>query len=323
MFRHLAECQEGEDGGVHARFYQNSKLIDKPGEILLLTTAYEWKQGVGFLNLEKELEPMTELELGLEERLRILEHPDEGMSHVVGGASSGARRDIQRAQKNPEMRIMIGDWVVIRTENEEDDLGEKCPFQVAVVTQIKTNAEDFLTSIWVHECGGQRSVDGPCGVKQTYKLRYKGIDPQDHKEKDVFHASRTRKKNWQKQVLARIDPLTIIEWGKFGEIMTTTHCLKRRTMAVISFNPRVNWTMPEKVEKKDDNLEVHAIGGVRDLIPNDQRMPAAVFEKEGAIKGTGKKAAAKSKKAVTQKADVKKKAAVGKKPAKKAVTAKK
>jgi hypothetical protein len=236
--------------GGHKLFYDVEDGEDDVGKILSLPTQFAYTFGKGYTHKVLKKAPNEAQEKFMAEVKRMQDPEADGIKHHVGGAAVGALRDIQRAQQNPDLRVNHLDWVLIRNERANEDV-EFCPFQVAVVISVIVNAEDFITAIMVHECGGakKKHITDPCDVSQTYRPRYKGVDPKDNKEKDIFIEGHSRKKKWMKEVYVTIDPLTIFEWGKKQTIVTGAGKLQKRTLKVIHHQPRVEWSLP------DDSLE--------------------------------------------------------------------
>ena len=214
------------------------------GEILGISTNFEFKNGA-YVKPPRVEETIGEQALAFLKHVQDEQDPEVGgMRHTVGGAQAGALRDIQRAQQNPELRVNHGDYAVIRNERVEDD-EEFFPFQVVQIIEVKVDASDVITSLYVHECGGPRQKNTvPCHKKQTYKPRYKGIDPLDGVEKDIFLEGYSRRAAWMKPQYATIDPLTIVEWGKTKDMLTNPRTLNAAVLKTIHHQPRVEWTLP-------------------------------------------------------------------------------
>ena len=248
---------------------------------------------------------------GLEflESVRRLQDPSSAdHKHHVGGAASGALRDIQRMQNNPEYRINHGDWAVIRNERVP---GEKefHPFQVLKILEVVVDPDDVIERLTVHECGGDKpkGAEGPCDWRQTYKPRYKGTDPLDGLEKDIFY-ERVHTTGWHKPVYASIDPLSVVEWGKIEMMTTTQRRLKHKVLEVISHQPRVEWKLPEKeqkaVENKADSANRRAASaqkkpaGIKKMAAavGNKRAPASKKKKADASQNNGAKEAQRPKK---------------------------
>ena len=85
-------------------------------------------------------------------------------------------------------------------------------------------------------------------MRQTYKPRYKGTDPLDGLEKDLFY-ERFKLASWHNPVHATISPLSVVEWGKAESMTTTQRRLKHNMLLVISHQPGVEWTLPLKEHK--------------------------------------------------------------------------
>jgi hypothetical protein len=279
---------QADDIGVHKRFYDIDGSDDDVAKILRLPTKFAFKDGE-YVNAP-QFDRATSTAQGLKflECVRRKQDPSlDAHKHQVGGAASGALRDIQRMQLNPDLRINHGDWAVIRNEPVEGE-AEFHPFQVVKIIEVIVDAKEYITKLWVHECGGYKpaAATGTCDESQTYKPRYKGIDPVDRLEKDLFY-ERVPITKWHKPVLLYIDPLTVVEWGKTEMMLTTTRRLKMKVLEVISNQPRVQWKLPEKdqkvIESKADNRIRRATLAQKKTIP-DKRRGAKNGNKEPAKK---------------------------------------
>jgi hypothetical protein len=240
-----------EDGmGEHKRFYDVDVNETDVEKITGLPTQFAFANGV-YLKPQRAVDSIEEIGIAFLEKVRLMQDGEDGaLGHHVGGAAVGGMRDIHRAQENPDLKIMSGDYAVIRNEKIEGQVF--VPFQVAKIIEVYTNADDFITEILVHECGGPmpKGASGPCDHKQTYKPRYKGIDPTDKFEKDMFVAGYSQRKPWQKPVQCLVDPLTIIEWGKEHMIITKPSKLRCSVLTTIHDQPRVDWTMAPRHLKR-------------------------------------------------------------------------
>jgi hypothetical protein len=253
---------QASDMGKHKRFYDVDVLEDDVGKILDLPTRFAYKNGAYVNAPAADLSSRNVEGLKFLESVRMQQDPTmEGTKHHVGGAASGALRDLQRMQNNPEYRMNHGDWAVIR--NERVPGVEFHPFQVVKIIEVEVNADDVITKLLVHECGGAepKDAEGPCDVRQTYKPRYKGTDPNDGLEKDLFY-DRFKMASWHNPVHAEISPLSVVEWGKAEAMTTTQRRLKHNVLLVISHQPRVEWKLPLKelkaVESKGVSLKRRA-----------------------------------------------------------------
>jgi hypothetical protein len=205
--------------------------------------AWDDEAGDTFIREREEARRMFLAEEGLR---KAREMGISVFDNYVGRVAPAAEvRDIQGAQANAE-RVTIGDWVVIRNERGgEDEIF--CPFTVAVVMFVFVDSNDVITSIVVQECGGAvgKGMKEKCDVNQTYKPSYKGINPRDEREYNMFYHLRDKIPEWCKPVYATLDPATIVEWGKMRVMMTTTYKLNAKTLEVINYESGVEWKKPK------------------------------------------------------------------------------
>ena len=288
---------QAKDLGPHKRFYNDVNKNSSISEILGISTNFEWKNNA-YVKPPRIEETIGEMGLAFLKKVEDEQDPEtNGMNRSVGGAQAGALRDIQRAQQNPELRINHADIAVIRNERVEGE--EFYPFQVVQILEVNNDADDVIISIVVQEMGGMkpRGVTDPCHKKQTYKPRYKGIDPLDKDEKDVFLEGFGRVRDWMVPQYLTIDPLTIVEWGKKKAMLTDPAQLNAAVLKAIHHQPRVEWTLPAA------DLVIHE----RPVVEPSKKIAAA--KRPAAVKQS-KKTAAVKKPAVVKPSKKKQPAAV-------------
>ena len=263
--------------GQHKRFYDVSVHENDAGKILKLPTQFEFANGE-YVKPQRALETIEEMGIAFLEKVRLMEDGEDGaLTHHVGGAAVGGMRDIQRSQNNPDLRIVSGDFAVIRNERSPGSSAKFYPFQVAKVITVYTNSSDYITEILVHECGGDpvRGSLDPCDKKTSYKPRYMGIDPINGLERDLFIEGNAQRKPWQLAQQFTIDPLTIVEWGRKDQMLTIPCKLRASVLTTIHHQPRVEWVLPAK-----ELVKVPVGGGPKRRLPEKELVKVPVSSKK-------------------------------------------
>lgn len=154
----------------------------------------------------------------------------------------------------------IGDWVVIRKERVEKE--EFYRFRVGLVKEMTVDANDYTTSLLVHEIGGKqpKGCEEHCTVEKKYMRWNKSFDPPDYNtmptilflisdsDSDSDLEGSKRKKSSLKEKYAEFD-IGHLVWGKREELMSMGFRLKRSVLASMHYSGFKKWKFANDFEK--------------------------------------------------------------------------